>query len=139
MKVRIKMVLSFFRLSELIQVSNFLLLLNQSNGKEKVAEKSRSSSLVVFRVNPADVFAPRKSNSVPASSPVGNTSVLSGTSGSGKSSRAGPNKINMDLLSPTKVIMPVSKPYYDSASHSIVQTKRKKHVSELQSLLGQGK
>lgn len=121
------------------------MLLNQSNGKEKIAGKSRSSSLVVFRVNPAELYVPRKGNSVSGSiaaqqgSPMGNMSVFSASSGSGKSSRSGSQKINMDLLSPTKVVMPVSKPYYDSASHSIVQTKRKKHISELQSLLSQGK
>lgn len=119
------------------------MLLNQSGGKEKIAGKSRSSSLVVFRVNPTEAFAPpRKASGGAAAgmeSPVGNISVFSATSGSGKSSRSGSSKINMDLLSPTKVIMPVSRPYYDAASHSIVQTKRKKHISELHSLLSQGK
>lgn len=153
------------------------MLMNQSSGKERIAERSRSSALVVFRVNPVhtltriasggvggvegdygdegsvntvDTPASGQSSQGPSSNGHGHAHAhsagsvhhrrtFSTDSTAGDRTNGRVTKIDMRLLSPTKRVMPSSAPYYDRSTQSIVQGRRKKHISELRSLISEGK
>lgn len=65
--------------SPVVKLSNLMLLLNQSQGKHKLAKKFRSKELVVFRVNP--VFAMAASFSTTGHQSVSSSPMPVGSSG----------------------------------------------------------
>ena len=100
-----------------------MLLLNYSNGKSKILEKSRSNPVVVFKGN--------------STQHAGTATDSNCGSGYLQKSLTGIAQVTEGLLpANNSIITPgVTTHFYDPKTHSIGQTKRKRTPNELRALL----
>lgn len=146
--------------SPVVKLSNLMLLLNQSQGKHILAKEFRAKELVVFRVNPvfamATSYRAAQKAATTSPHPTAGAGVDTGDQGTyvwgddaatesildgerhllkNPTRSHSPSRGEIRISPTSKAFKPSTVPFYDIATQSVVQIRRKKPMAELRGKL----